>query len=127
MAPVSGLPMKKTVIVLLSLLLVGSLFGDALETARAEIDRQSKLIKKGDVKGLKARLTERQRARVTAAVLKKAKKELSGYTLDDLVESAEEGEYQGQKTIKIKMKNGRTLTTLMEINGQWYADTIWFR
>ncbi|AFM11962.1 hypothetical protein [Turneriella parva] len=119
--------MKRITLITLSLLFVGSLFADALETARAEIDRQSKLIKKGDVKGLKARLTERQRARVTAAVLKKAKKELASYTLDDLVESVEEGEYQGQKTIKIKMKNGRTLTTLMEVNGQWFADTIWFR
>jgi len=119
--------MKRITLILLSLLFAGSLFADALETARAEIDRQSKLIKKGDAKGLKARLTERQRARVTPAVVKKAKKELSGYTLDDLVESVEEGEYQGKKTIKIKMKNGRTLTTLVEINGQWYADTIWFR
>lgn len=121
------LHMKKITLILLSLLFAGSLFADALETARAEIDRQSKLIKKGDFRGLKARMTERQRARVTAAVVNKAKKELSGYTLDDLVESVAESEYNGQKTIKIKMKNGRTLTTLVEINGQWYADTIWFR
>jgi len=119
--------MKKLTLTILSLFLVGSLFADALETARAEIDRQSKLIKKGDAKGLKARLTERQRARITQAVVNKAKKELSSYTLDDLVDSVQEGEYEGQKTIKIKMKNGRTLTTLVEINGQWYADTIWFR
>ncbi len=119
--------MKKLTLILLSLLFAGSLFADALETARGEIDRQSKLIKEGDFRGLKARMTERQRARVTAGVVQKAKKELSGYTLDDLVESVEEGEYNGQKTIKIKMKNGRTLTTLVEINGQWYADTIWFR
>lgn len=127
MACVLVLRMKKITLILLSLFFVGSLCADALEMARAEIERQSKLIKKGDAKGLKARLTERQRARITQAVVNKAKKELSSYTLDDLVESVQEGEYEGQKTIKIKMKNGRTLTTLVEVNGQWYADTIWFR
>lgn len=119
--------MKKLILILLSLAIVGSLWADALETARAEISRQSKLLKKGDTKGLRARLTERQRERITPAVVKKAQRELKQYTLADLVESAIEGEYEGQKTIKIKMKNGRTLTTLVEIDGEWYADTIWFR
>ena len=49
------------------------------------------------------------------------------YTVADLVEPAAEGEYQGQRTIKIKMKNGRTLTIFVEIDGKWYADTLWFR
>ena len=36
-------------------------------------------------------------------------------------------EADGKKTAKIKMKNGRTLTTLIETDGQWLADTIWFK
>ncbi len=119
--------MKLSTLASILLFAVTGLFADAMEIARAEIGRQSTLLKKGNVKGLRARLTERQRERVTAAVVKKAQRELKQYTLADLVESAEEGEYQGQKTIKIKMKNGRTLTTLVEIDGEWFADTIWFR
>jgi hypothetical protein len=44
----------------------------------------------------------------------KGKQEATQYTLNDLVASVEMGELQGKKTAKIKMKNGRTLTTLME-------------
>jgi hypothetical protein len=34
----------------------------------------------------------------------------------------------GTKTeIKIKMKNGRTLTTLVNVDGKWLADTLWFK
>jgi len=102
-------------------------FADAKASARAEIGRQFELLKKGDVEQLKARFTERQRERVTPEKVKKAQEEIKNYKLDDLVASVIEGEYQGKKTIKIKMKNGRTLTTLVQENGQWYADTIWFR
>lgn len=115
------------ILVAAMLLVTYGLFADAKDTAKAEIGRQFDLLKKGDVKALRARFTDRQKERVTADKVKKAQKEIKQYTLDDLVESVIEGEYQGQKTMKIKMKNGRTLTTLVEENGQWYADTIWFR
>lgn len=59
--------------------------------------------------------------------LRKGQKEISDYTIDDLVASTVEGEYNGKKTIQIKMANGRTLTTLVFQNGKWLADTIWFR
>jgi hypothetical protein len=29
--------------------------------------------------------------------------------------------------LKIKMKNGRTLTTLVKTDGKWLADTVWFK
>lgn len=110
-----------------ALLFSSTLFADAKATAKAEIGKQFALLKRGDTVALKARFTDRQKERVTADKVKKAQQEIKKYTLDDLVESAIEGEYEGKKTIKIMMKNGRTLTTLVEENGQWYADTIWFR
>lgn len=120
--------MKKIYIFAAAMLLATTaLLADAKATAKAEIGRQFDLLKKGDVTALRARFTDRQKERVTADKVKKAQKEIKKLTLDDLVESVIEGEYQGKKTIKIKMKNGRTLTTLVEENGQWYADTIWFR
>lgn len=121
--------MKKliTPILLLSFIMSVPLHADALKTARTEIGKQLKLLKKQDIKNLKLRFTDRQKKRVTAENVKKAQRELKNYTLEDLVESVEEGEYAGKKTIEIKMKNGRTLTTLIEDKGQWYADTIWFR
>ena len=48
-------------------------------------------------------------------------------TMGDLWASATEGEYEGNKTMKVKMKNGRTLTTLVLTDGRWLADTIWFQ
>ena len=114
--------------IVLALFVSGTaLFADALAIAREEIGRQTELLKKGNVNALRARITDRLKDRVTKDSVKKAQKQLKEYTLDDLVESVEEGEYQGERTIKIKMKNGRTLTTLVERDGQWYADTIWFR
>ena len=48
-------------------------------------------------------------------------------TIDDLFASMQEGEWEGKKTAKVKMKNGRTLTTLILTDGKWLADTVWFR
>ena len=35
--------------------------------------------------------------------------------------------HKGQLTAKIKMKNGRTLTTFVLVDGEWQADTLWFK
>ena len=120
--------MKFTAQILTGLFLAATLLhAGAKETAKAEIGRQFELLKKGDITKLKARFTDRQKERITADKVKKAQDEIKNYTLDDLVASAIEGEYQGKKSLKIKMKNGRTLTTLIQEGSEWYADTIWFR
>lgn len=120
--------MKKLCLLVISgLILVTGIFADATAIAREQINIQYALLRKGHADKLRKHFTDRQKGRVTPANVKKAQKEIRNYTLDDLVASATEGEYQGQRTIKIKMKNGRTLTTLVEIDGKWYADTIWFR
>lgn len=101
---------------------------DALKSSpKDSIAYQFELLKQGDVDGLKRCFTERLRDRITAEAVEKGKSEAGNYTLDDLVASVEMGEDEGNKTAKIKMKNGRTLTTLIETDGEWLADTIWFR
>jgi hypothetical protein len=94
---------------------------------KSAIAYQFDLIKAGDVEKLKAALTPRVRDGVTKEVVDKAKVDSAQYTIDDLYASAEMGEADGKKTAKVKMKNGRTLTTLIETDGKWLADTIWFK
>lgn len=101
--------------------------GDALKDPKSSLAYQFELVKAGDVDKLKTCLTPRVRDGVTKEVMDKAKVEAAKYTLDDLYASAEMGEADGKKTAKVKMKNGRTLTTLIETDGQWLADTIWFK
>ncbi len=48
-------------------------------------------------------------------------------SIDDLVNAIQMGEFEGQRTAKIAMKNGRTLTTLILTDGKWLSDTIWFK
>lgn len=98
----------------------------ALRDPKTSIGYQFELLKAGDVAKLRACFTDRVRGRVTQEAVTKGKAEAGKYTLDELVASVEMGEYEGKKTAKIKMKNGRTLTTLVETDGKWLADTIWF-
>src|SRR5262245_13054749 len=94
---------------------------------KQSIAHQFELLKTGDVEKLRACFTERQRERITAELVGKGKEQAANYTLDDLVASVETGEDEGKQTAKIKMKNGRTLTTLILTDGKWLADTVWFK
>jgi hypothetical protein len=99
----------------------------SLADPKSSIAYQFELIKAGDADKLKNCLTPRVRDGVTQEVVDKAKAGASKYSLEDLYDSAEMGEADGKKTAKVKMKSGRTLTTLVETDGQWLADTIWFK
>ena len=99
----------------------------SLADPKSSIAYQFELVKAGDVDKLKTCLTPRVRDSVTKEVVDKAKVDAAQYTIDDLYDSAEMGEADGKKTAKIKMKNGRTLTTLIETDGKWLADTVWFK
>ncbi len=101
--------------------------GNQLSDPKSSIAYQFELIKAGDVDKLKTCLTPRVRDGVTKEVVDKAKTDAAKYTMEDLYASAEMGEADGKKTAKVKMKNGRTLTTLIETEGKWLADTIWFK
>ena len=98
----------------------------SLSDPKGSIAYQFDLLKAGDTDKLKSCFTERQRERITKERVDKAKEKIGQLTLDDLVASTEMGEYEGKKTAKIKMKNGRTLTTLILTDGKWLSDTVWF-
>jgi hypothetical protein len=105
----------------------GTSSSNSLSDPKSSIAYQFDLLKAGDVETLKTCLTPRVRDGVTKEVVDKAKTDAAKYTIDDLYASAEMGEAEGKKTAKVKMKNGRTLTTLIETDGKWLADTIWFK
>jgi hypothetical protein len=110
-------------IVLVMFGLVTPAFADDLGDARSFIGKQVELIKKSDVAGLKAGFTKRLQDRITDDNVKKAQKEVGSMTIEDLVASVA----AGKDSLKIKMKNGRTLTTLVKVDGKWFADTVWFK
>ena len=75
---------------------------------------------------LRACFTKRVREDVTDERVKAGQKVAKDFTLDDLVDSVIMGEEDGRKTAKIKMKGGRTLTTLILVGDKWLADRVWF-
>jgi hypothetical protein len=97
------------------------------DSPKDAIAHQIALIKDGKADELLVCFTERLRDQITPEAVKEAQEQLADMTLEDLVDQIEEGEDEGVKTAVIKMKNGRKLTTLLMIDGQWQADTIWFR
>jgi hypothetical protein len=104
----------------------GSTSDSSLSDPKGSIAYQFDLLKAGDADKLRNCFTERLRDRVTKERVDKARGQVGSMTIDDLWASAEPGEYEGKKTMKVKMKNGRTLTTLVQTDGKWLSDTIWF-
>jgi hypothetical protein len=98
----------------------------ALSDPKGSIAYQFELLKAGDADKLRNCFTERLRDRITKERVDKARGEVGKLTIDDLFASMEAGEYEGKKTAKVKMKNGRTLTTLVQTDGKWLSDTVWF-
>ena len=94
---------------------------------KMEIAHQLELLKAGDIDELKKHFTERIRGKITEELIAEAQQELPNYTIDDLVAIAEYGKFEGMETVTIKMKNNRTLTTLIWMDGKWLADTLWFK
>ena len=113
----------------LSLLVLGlvalprTVRADDLATAKTFIQSQVDQITKGDVDGLKAGFTKRLQDKITKDKVDKAKGQVAKVTIDDLVASVT----ASKDSLKIKMKNGRTLTTLVKVDGAWKADTLWFK
>jgi hypothetical protein len=96
-------------------------------TPREAISQQFDLLKAGKADELKAWFTDRLKDKITPEAVKAGQKGAAKFTLDDLVHEVAKGEFKGKETAKIKMKNGRTLTTLIKEDGKWLADTIWFK
>jgi hypothetical protein len=99
-----------------------------MATPAGSIAHQLALLKQGDVDALKKCFTEDVRERITEDAVKKGQENIKGLSIDDLVAEVIEGEGLGSsKTTKIKMKNGRTLTTLVLTDDKWLAETVWFK
>ena len=96
---------------------------DDLADAKAFITKQIDQITKGDLDGLKAGFTKRLQDKITKENVDKGKKQVGTMTIDQLVEKVE----PGKDSLKIKMKGGRSLTTLVKEGGAWKADTVWFK
>lgn len=97
------------------------------KSPKDSIAYQFGLLKEGNASQLRECFTERVREKITDEAVEKGKSQSANYSLDDLVASVELGEADGHPTAKIMMKNGRTLTTLVQVENKWLADTVWFK
>lgn len=113
----------------LSLLLSTPARGDnhPLADPKSSIAHQLKLLQAGDADQLKACFTPRQQHKITQELVASSQQTATQMPIDDLVHAIQIGEFEGKKTAKITMKNGRTLTTLILTDGKWLSDTIWFK
>lgn len=100
---------------------------DKLKDPKTSIAYQLELVKAGDAEKLKSCVMPNVRDKVTKEAVDKAKINAANYTIEDLYDSAEMGEEDGKKTAKVKMKNGRTLTMLVEDGGKWLSNSVWFK
>lgn len=97
-------------------------------SAKKTIESQIALVQKGgSVDAFKECFTARQQGRITQAMVDKAHQEAAMYKLDELYDKEEPTKLDGQDAVKVKLKNGRTLTTLVNDGGKWRADTLWFK
>ncbi|WP_144982941.1 tetratricopeptide repeat protein [Gimesia aquarii] len=104
-----------------------SLAEELEKKTREIIVLQLGLIKKQDVEALKPYFTKRLRNRITSKMLEQAARQIESATPEELVHSVQVDDTKNQIQARIMMKNGRTLTTLIPVNGKWEADTIWFK
>jgi len=95
------------------------------DTPEDAIRYQLRLIQMGRVNELRACFTERLRSEITEQILDKAQTDTDKFSFSKLVHRVVPS--SDGKQAKIQMKNGSTLTTLISVDGQWLADTIWFR
>lgn len=98
-----------------------------MATPRDSVQYQLELLKAGRAEDLVPCFTERLRDRITPDAVAAGMRELSGTSLDELFAGVEKGGDGDTETVKVKMGNGRTLTTLVHVDGKWLADTIWFK
>ena len=98
-----------------------------LSTAKKSMETQLALLMAGDVQKLKGCFTQRQQERITQENVDKGKSEAGSMAFEEIYAEEIPGEFEGVQTMKVKMKNGRTLTTLNLIDGKWLSDTVWFK
>ena len=100
---------------------------DDTADVKKEIEAQIDLIKKGNVDELKKHFTARLQGSLTPDAVKAAAKKSETVTIDDLAAKIVVTEANGTKSAAVTMKNGRKLTTFVQKDGKWLADTVWFK
>ncbi|MCA9015504.1 MAG: hypothetical protein KDA77_09270, partial [Planctomycetaceae bacterium] len=98
-----------------------------VKKSREIIALQLQYIQQGDVAAMKPFFTKRVRKLITTEALEMAKQQAATATPEELIHSIQIEESGEEIRAKIKMKNGRTLTTLIPVEGKWEADTVWFK
>lgn len=93
-------------------------------TPKKTIQSQYEGIKSGaPLDAMKSCFTARQKDKITAEMLAGAKTEIGKMSFEEIYASDE----PNGDSVKVKMKNGRTLTTLVKDGSTWKADTLWFK
>jgi hypothetical protein len=95
----------------------------AVQKARGAIAYQIQKIQTGTLDDVRGQFTARLHDQITQEMVDKAKEKAKEMAIADLVDSA----VRTGESIKVTMKGGRTLTTLVHQDGSWLADTIWFK
>lgn len=98
---------------------------ESYQSPQRSILMQHTLLHGGHVDRLKTYFTERLRGDITAEAVKAGQEAIKEYTIDQLIDRVLVDDEKG--LAKIKMENGRTLTTLKRVDGKWLSDTIWFK
>lgn len=93
-------------------------------TPKKTIQSQYEGIKSGaPLEAMKSCFTARQKDKITAEMLASAKTEIAKMSFEEIYASEE----ANGDSVKVKMKNGRSLTTLVKDGSTWKADTLWFK
>jgi len=99
----------------------------ATSTPHDALALQLALIRDGDVVGLRLTFTERLRPSITREAVEAARPGLAQVGIADLVSEVRERELEGGgREALLVMPEGRTLTRLVLVGGNWLADTVWF-
>ena len=98
----------------------------AQSTPKAALALQLALVQEGDAVGLRLTCVEGIRGDVTAEAVAKAQAVYAGKTLEDLVASiTDESREDGPPHRLARTPEGRVLTRLVLVSGEWLAESAW--
>jgi hypothetical protein len=121
------------IILIAAVLMLANLIGHqeppvANSTPEDALALQLALVAEGNTAALRLTFTEELRASITAEVVEAARSAHEGVTLEALVGKIErEQTPEGVEKALVLRPDGSLLTQLLLVDGEWQADTVWFR
>ena len=100
---------------------------DGGASPRAALALQLALLKQGDWKGLASTFTEQLRPAITEEYVRTRQPVYAAVAIESLVGDVRILEAAGTKTAEVRTPEGAGLGRLLLVDGQWLADTLWFR